>query len=721
MDLRAEAAARVHRRVLWRTGATLLGALLAGPVQGDEFDPLFSDPIFDEVEVLPIDNPQGPLRVSHELGLRTVFNSHSARSTALERTNLGLTSLLLSCRPSFEYEPSEAYSLSGILYLATDRVFAVRPDTNWSAAVVSTDQYQAQVRAQVAQYRVRSWQFKSGIQTQSLGLADLRSVADGLYAADLSVPGLDNLAEARVPAWTTSVTGSVAGLRVKLGGVHGHQLTRWPAQGSDFDTGLVSELDRGGLALTAQPLANMGWFGSDSGVVGALDWQLTAISQLAHNPVLEITFTSFRPPPEFLPIRLHYPRVTTLAAAFSYVLGNTVFKAELATNVGLQAQSQLKGQPAGMVYYRRRQGVLDFDLNGCGGGRLLGELQYGQSIDDSTLPLLRVDTDTDTDTDTLQWGLALWFFGPNQPKLLFLPKVCSVSATKTPSALPDVAAQLQLTVEATLAHYVTHLGSSNGLQRETSLDQLSDWIAGQALSTDQLQALIPVLIEGCQQDLGSLTGPAIFLRSFSVLALALVIEHDNDHDSLADGNLDAVVTIALRMIRDEQDLSGYQGPEQGWAHCLAHLGDLCYSLYSSPNLTVGQSDALLQVLADKVRHLGEGQFYYDEDERLANAVLAGVKAEHIDAAQFAGFLDRLCRAPTWQQLYFGPGDDEGFPWIGAYETRASAKRYRDIKNFLKTLYCQLLLRHDVQREQPFIDLLTARIKAVDNGFYALGD
>ena len=296
-----------------------------------------------------------------------------------------------------------------------------------------------------------------------------------------------------------------------------------------------------------------------------------------------------------------------------------------------------------------------------------------------------------------------------------------MSATTTPSALPDVAAQLQLTIEATLGHYVTNLGSSNGPLREASLDQLSDWIAVQELGTSQLQGLIPVLIAGCQQELGSLTGPAVFQRSFSVLALALVIEHDNDHASLADADLDAVVAITLRMIKDERDFSGYQGTEQGWAHCLAHLGDLCYSLYSSPNLTVGHSAALLQALADKVQNLGEGQFYYDEDERLANAMLAGIKAEHIDLAQFSAFLDRLCRAPSWQQLYFSPGDDEGFPWIGAYETPASAKRYRDIKNFLKTLYCQLVLRHDVQREQPFIDLLTARIKAIDNGFYALGD
>ncbi|WP_320822818.1 DUF2785 domain-containing protein [Reinekea sp.] len=296
-----------------------------------------------------------------------------------------------------------------------------------------------------------------------------------------------------------------------------------------------------------------------------------------------------------------------------------------------------------------------------------------------------------------------------------------MSATTTPSALPDMAAQLQLTVEATLDHYVTNLGSPNGSLRETSLDQLSDWIAAQELSTDQLQGLIPVLIEGCQQGLGSLTGPAVFQRSFSVLALALVIEHDNDHDSLADGDLDAVVVSALRLIKDELDFSGYQGTEQGWAHCLAHLGDLCYSLYSSPNLTVGHSEALLQALADKLRHLGDGQFYYDEDERLANALLAGVKAEHIDLAQFGAFLDRLCRPPTWQQLYFSPGDDEGFPWIGAYETPASAKRYRDIKNFLKTLYCQLVLRQDLHTEGAYIDLLSARIRAIDNGFYALGN
>ncbi|MFT7698016.1 MAG: hypothetical protein ACI9RY_001516 [Reinekea sp.] len=389
--------------VRWRTVILLLSTLCAGTVLADEFDELFSDPVFADIEVEPaaLERAPGLLRFGQQLSLRTVIHYNNALSTASSPYH-GLTSLVARYRPSFEYQPSEAFSLSGTLNVATDAVFALRKNANWSDAVVSADQYQAGIRHLVGQYRGPNWQLNSGIQTQSLGLADLLSVVNVMYAADLTVPGLADLDETRLPAWTTSGSGPVAGVRVKLGAVHRHQLTRWPTQGSDFDTGLVSKLDRVGLALAAQPLAlaNMGWFGSVSGVVAAWDWQLTALSQLAHDPVIEIGPEQPGLSPGYIPIGIYYPRVGILAAASSYVIGNLVLKGELAASRGLQAQSNREGQPAVRVNYRQVQGVLGFDLNAGGWGRLVGEVQSGKVLDYANLQLLQVEA------DTLQWGLA---------------------------------------------------------------------------------------------------------------------------------------------------------------------------------------------------------------------------------------------------------------------------------------------------------------------------
>ncbi len=70
-------------------------------------------------------------------------------------------------------------------------------------------------------------------------------------------------------------------------------------------------------------------------------------------------------------------------------------------------------------------------------------------------------------------------------------------------------------------------------------------------------------------------GPGVLGRSFSALALAVLVGLDNEAPYLDHAAYAGVFDAALRYLRDERDVRGF-APSLGWMHSVAHTADLSH-------------------------------------------------------------------------------------------------------------------------------------------------
>ncbi len=380
---------------------SLLTLTIASSALADELDDMFSDDAFADIDIEQAPINDSPLSLTHQLSFQGIVNINSDKANAVEELYSGVTRLSAGYRPTVTYKPTASLSFTADVEFTTDSIFWLRQDDAWSDKDIDARQYQMNIKQLTAQVRADQWQASTGFQTVTLGLTDALSVANVLYAQDLSVPGTKDMDDTLIPAWTSLVSGSLGPVRIKTGAVHTHEINLMPVAGSDFDTGMAATLDAAGLKLESEELAleNMSWFASLSGVVGPLDWQINGVSQLVHTPSVEVGIVSMGPPPVIMPVALHYPRVNIGSLSLSYVTGPLLWKLEGAYTEGLMAQVSNGMMPGELMSYQKANATVGFDFNHSTLGRLIAEIQFGQILDYDRYNFL------DTDETTAQWAL----------------------------------------------------------------------------------------------------------------------------------------------------------------------------------------------------------------------------------------------------------------------------------------------------------------------------
>ena len=385
--------------------ALLAVNIAAAGLADDAFDDAFSEDIFGDDPFADIDvsdnmASDSPLSLSHQLSLQGIVNYNSDETDAIETLYSGLTSLTAEYKPSFRLDATDDLSIIGEVAFKLDSIFWLREDDAWSDDDIDARQYKIDIKELLAQYRFNSWQLGTGYQIVTLGLADALSVANVLYAQNLAVPGTTDIDDTIKPAWTSLISGSLGPVRIKAGSVHTHQINDLPANGTDFDTGMMALLDAANLSYEAEDIAleNMGWFASISGVAGALDWQLNATSQLSHSPTPELAVLSMGPPPVVAPVGINYPRLNNTSLGLSYVTGPVLWKLEGAFTDGYQAQDT----SFNMRGYQRLAGTFGLDYDSTF-GRLVAEIQYGSILNFDDLNLMA--SSMSPEEESLQWAM----------------------------------------------------------------------------------------------------------------------------------------------------------------------------------------------------------------------------------------------------------------------------------------------------------------------------
>ena len=196
------------------------------------------------------------------------------------------------------------------------------------------------------------------------------------------------------------------------------------------------------------------------------------------------------------------------------------------------------------------------------------------------------------------------------------------------------------------------LGSTDSeLRDDIAYEALETWVyRQQRLSSAELGRLRTVLSANARQGLGEETGDGLFLRSFSLLALAVLAAEDLKRPFLDEQQFDALLDLAFTELASERDLRGYVAGK-GWGHATAHCADLMKFLARSHWLRTEQQPRIVDAVAGRLRSAGL-VFVWGEDARLAAALSSLAQRPDADPAPFLAWFQRL-RAEH-EALWSGP-------------------------------------------------------------------
>ena len=146
------------------------------------------------------------------------------------------------------------------------------------------------------------------------------------------------------------------------------------------------------------------------------------------------------------------------------------------------------------------------------------------------------------------------------------------------------------------------------------------WTKQGLYSMDDLRNFIPRLIANLEVGIGETEGDSVYLRSFSALWLALIVDYDIKNPSLKTGEINPIKEAALAYLAAERDLRGYD-PIKGWAHAIDHAANLLSALACSPHTDANDHIRILDGIASKLNESSNWIYIYDEDDCLAEPVV----------------------------------------------------------------------------------------------------
>lgn len=239
-------------------------------------------------------------------------------------------------------------------------------------------------------------------------------------------------------------------------------------------------------------------------------------------------------------------------------------------------------------------------------------------------------------------------------------------------ALPEKANTMQRALEM-----LPHLGAIDAELRDDLIySTLATWILADKLEDDDLKTLLKQLLteEHLSYKLGESDNDSVFMRSFSMLIIPLILSQHRKRPFLMPYELRELKVKLLDYLEREQDLRGFileedeAGEAKGWAHTVAHTADALDDLVQCQEMG---SEELLEIIQAIQRKAAEPSvvFVHAEDERLVTPVIAVLGRKLLKQpdvqAWLAGFM------PLAQQT-------EPFP--DCY------RQAQNVKNFLRSLY-----------------------------------
>lgn len=237
-----------------------------------------------------------------------------------------------------------------------------------------------------------------------------------------------------------------------------------------------------------------------------------------------------------------------------------------------------------------------------------------------------------------------------------------------------------------------YLGSPDPELRDSiAYEVFANWVDQGQYPPELLRAYILRLSANLNEGLGGAGDDSLFLRAFSVLCLAEIVQHDNQHPFLDRDEVHNLLSRGLAYLESEADPRGYTG-EKGWGHALAHTADLLYVLARSPHLRAEDLIKLLHGVSAKLVSSTNWIYVHGEDDRLVRAALTALDRDLLDEAAVQSWLASLTPST--------PGG-----WKQAWAEEGRSRAYFNVRNFLRSLTLRVVSAEDLKHKDKLQSLL----------------
>ena len=212
------------------------------------------------------------------------------------------------------------------------------------------------------------------------------------------------------------------------------------------------------------------------------------------------------------------------------------------------------------------------------------------------------------------------------------------------------------------------------LRDDVGYSTFASWVyQKKLLDARALRPVTAALVGNLSMGIGSTGTDAVFRRSFSALALSVIVARDNADPVLDEPGFRALLDATLRYLEQEKDVRGFDATK-GWMHSAAHTADLIKFLTRSRYLAAADQMRILDAVLHKMT--SNAVFVFGEDERYARALLSIVNRKDFDREAFSTWLSRAKPAPL----------KAGLPTVQELQAR------QNVKNLLSKL--EVLLTAD---------------------------
>jgi len=138
--------------------------------------------------------------------------------------------------------------------------------------------------------------------------------------------------------------------------------------------------------------------------------------------------------------------------------------------------------------------------------------------------------------------------------------------------------------------------------------------------------------------IGSRDDDTVFMRSFSVLVVAALVEHDRLAAALPPELLAHLASAVMAYADLEQDWRGYI-PHKGWAHAAAHIADALSLIARHPHISPTIAAEILATISRLA--MVPSPLAFDEDARLALAAFLIMRERRVPRSTLRAWLGRI--------------------------------------------------------------------------------
>ena len=192
------------------------------------------------------------------------------------------------------------------------------------------------------------------------------------------------------------------------------------------------------------------------------------------------------------------------------------------------------------------------------------------------------------------------------------------------------------------------------------------------LSKEQLIEFTKILMsDKCMKyDMPNYYELSVLTRSFSLLAIVIIIYRHRNEKILSNELFMEVYTEFMDYFRNEIDFRGYI-VENGWAHSVAHAADLFKQLFKCEELGKDEFEKMFEVIRERFM-INTHVFMSDEDERMVTALHEAIKRNVLSEEYVTGWIKGF---RSFEKLAKYPED---------YNVEIN------IRNLLRSLYFRLI-------------------------------